>query len=102
VGWKCWTAEINKIVALISLVGLDGENAVYLKRKIINTGLDNESIVLFLKDVLNVGSKLIKAFVDFYPSVNGTDVEKTYNLHGKELGKKIAELEQDNFNKLLN
>lgn len=100
--FKYWTAEINKIVALISLVGLEGENAVYLKRKIINTGLDNESIVLFLKDVLNVDSKLIKAFVDFYPSVNGIDVEKTYNLHGKELGKKIAELEQDNFNKLLN
>jgi tRNA nucleotidyltransferase (CCA-adding enzyme) len=93
--------EIKNIQFLLSVLNLDINTSVALKRMQKNTTLTDAQIIKFSK-INNIDKKLVKAFIDFELTVNSEEVMDKFNLKpSKELGEKITALEIDNFNKML-
>jgi len=93
--------EIKAIVFLISLLKLNPETSVSLKKAQEFSGVDLNQLNKFAR-LEGIDSNLIQAFEKFRLSVSGPEMmEKTGLKQGAELGKAIHQAEIDNFKKLL-
>lgn len=93
--------EIRDIVFLVRLTMLTPENAIALKKAQGLTNLSDELIMKFAQHQ-RMSMKLVYAFLKFRLTVNGEEVMQQFGLKpGKELGDKIAQLEYNNFLKIL-
>ena len=99
--YKYTSKEAYNISTLISLKNLSAENAPILKRKIAKVTISDNDLRYFLNEILGFNESFSDAFVKFQLSLSGDDVAKEYNVKGKELGKKINQLETENFLKLI-
>ena len=96
---KFETDLARPIVFLIELLNLDIVNVFDLYKKKIVSKLEDKIILEWL--VLNnkENNPIYKAFIKYKPSVNSQDLINL-GYSGLELGKKIKELELENFKKL--
>lgn len=96
---KFKTNLARSIVFLIDLLDLDTSNVFDLYKKKIVSKLEDKIILEWL--VLNnkENTPIYKAFIKYKPSVNSQDLINL-GYSGLELGKKIKELELENFKKL--
>ena len=92
--------EIRNILFLKRLMTLSPETAPILKKASKVVSLDYYQITEFAF-IAGIPKKLVNAFMEFDLTVTGQDVINQYDLKGPELGKKIIELEIENFKKLL-
>jgi tRNA nucleotidyltransferase (CCA-adding enzyme) len=94
--------EIKNIQFLISLLRLDIDTAIPLKRMQKNITLNDNQIKKF-GSINNIDKKMLDVFIDFELSINSEDVMDEFNLKpSKELGDKINALEKDKFVEMLN
>jgi tRNA nucleotidyltransferase (CCA-adding enzyme) len=94
--------EIKNIQFLISLLRLDIDTAIPLKRMQKNITLNDDQIKKF-GSINNIDKKMLDVFIDFELSINSEDVMDEFNLKpSKELGDKINALEKDKFVEMLN
>jgi tRNA nucleotidyltransferase/poly(A) polymerase len=91
----------RKVKLLIDLKTLSPETAMELKNKANSYSMDAQTMELFMKYGLKLNSRLIRAFIQYEPSVRGGDIIKQYNVTGKQLGDKIKELETELFKELM-
>lgn len=93
--------EIKAITFLVSMLSLDVDTGVSLKRQQQHAGVTEDQIVSFcLKE--NMNGQLIDGFLEFKLSVSGQEVMDTLGLkEGPVLGKAILRIETENFKKVL-
>ena len=96
---KFETDLARPIVFLIELSKLDLTNVFDLYKKKIVSKVDDATILEWLSIIGKENEPIYKAFMKYKPSVNSQElIEIGYK--GAELGKKIKELELENFKKL--
>ena len=96
---KFETDLARPIVFLIELSKLDLTNVFDLYKKKIVSKVDDATILEWLSIIGKENEPIYKAFIKYKPSVNSQElIEMGYK--GAELGKKIKELELENFKKL--
>jgi hypothetical protein len=93
--------EIKAITILVSMLKLDIDTAVLLKKAQKTSGDIEDQIRKFGSDE-GKPSQLLDAFEKFNLSVSGPEAMEITGLKpGQELGKAINKMETDNFKKLL-
>ena len=93
--------EIKAIMFLISLLDLDIETAVEIKRKQKSSNVTTDQILNFTTRE-GILSQVVDSFLEFELTVSGEEVMKERSLKpGPELGKAIQEIETTNFKNLL-
>jgi tRNA nucleotidyltransferase/poly(A) polymerase len=93
--------EIKAITFLISMLSLDVDTGVSLKRQQQHAGVTESQILDFCLNE-NMNGQLLDGFLEFKLSVTGQEVMDTLGLkEGPELGKAILRLETENFKKVL-
>lgn len=93
--------EAAAVTFLLMFKDLDESNAIDLwKINSKQVRLDPNTLQVFSKIFGSPSAKLVKAFIDYVPSVSSEDLIKQ-GLSGKELGQKIKELETQRFQALL-
>lgn len=96
---KFETDLARPIVFLIELSKLDLTNVFELYKKKIVSKVDDATILEWLSIIGKENEPIYKAFIKYKPSVNSQElIEMGYK--GADLGKKIKELELENFKKL--
>ena len=96
---KFETDLARPIVFLIDLLKLDLVNVFELYKKKIVSKLDENTILEWLSINGKENEPIYKAFMKYKPSVNSQEL-MDMGYKGAELGKKIKELELENFKKL--
>jgi tRNA nucleotidyltransferase/poly(A) polymerase len=100
-GLKYSTDEIVGIKFLLTLITLNVDNVVVIKKTQSNAGITDDQILVF-SEIEDLSSVLINAFIIFNLSVKGPETMAKFNLkQGPELGKVMHSLERENFKKLL-
>ena len=100
-GLKYSVDEVKAISFLVAMLKLSLDTAVTLKKAQEHAGVSPEQIKSFCARQ-GVDSKLLDAFLKFRLSVSGPEVMDAFSLKpGPEVGKKIQQLETDNFKKLI-
>lgn len=95
----CWSIEdIRKITTLISLINFDISQVTKLKKKLETSNLILDQLTQWSNWFGH--SKEIQTLHSFQFTVNGFDL-MSQGFKGPELGKRIEELEIENFKKLL-
>lgn len=92
--------QVNAIVFLVSLLDFTPENIILFKKRHANVKLTSTQIKSFGK-ITELHEKTIKSLINFKLSVDGNAVMKEFNLKGIDLGKKISELEVENFKNMV-
>ena len=93
--------EIKAITFLVSMLKLDIDTAVLLKKAQKTSGVSDDQIRKFGSDE-GIPSQLLDAFEKFNLTVSGPEAMEITGLKpGQELGKAINKMETDNFKKLL-
>tara|TARA_B100000963_G_scaffold176268_1_gene153320 strand:- start:25440 stop:26600 length:1161 start_codon:yes stop_codon:yes gene_type:complete len=93
--------EIKNILFLKSLVHLNEENALNIKKSQYNTSVTDEQILKFAK-LNELDEKLIRTFIQYIPSISGKDVMDKMNIKGgPEVGEYIKKMEADIFKDLM-
>lgn len=96
---KFETDLARPIVFLIELSKLDLTNVFDLYKKKIVSKVDDATILEWLSIIGKENEPIYKAFIKYKPSVNSQELID-FGYKGAELGKKIKELELENFKKL--
>jgi tRNA nucleotidyltransferase/poly(A) polymerase len=93
--------EIKNILFLKSLLHLNENNVLDIKKSQYNTSVNNDQILKFSK-LNGLDEKLISTFIQYIPSVSGKDVMDKMNIKGgPEVGKYINQMEVDIFKNLM-
>jgi tRNA nucleotidyltransferase/poly(A) polymerase len=90
--------EITKIKFLLDLINLTPDNAMRLKRQYKNSRLSDDDLLEFASQSDRPDMKLIKAFIEYEPSVNAADLPE---FSGKELGAELSRRESEIFRNML-
>jgi tRNA nucleotidyltransferase/poly(A) polymerase len=98
---KYTSDEIGKIYFLMSFLYFEPNLVYNAKKSQILSKISNDEVIRFA-ELNNMDIELIDKFLDFKFTVTGEDIEKLGIKPGPEMGKKIHELELENFNKMLN
>lgn len=93
--------EIKAITFLVSMLSLDVDTGVRIKRQQQHAGVTEAQILDFCLNE-NMNGQLIDGFLEFKLSVSGQEVMDSLGLkEGPELGKAILRIETENFKKVL-
>lgn len=98
---KYTSDEIGKVYFLMSFKNFEPEMVYNAKKSQLLSKLTNEEILRFA-ELTNMDIELVNKFLDFNLTVTGEDIEKLGIKPGPEMGRKIKELELENFLKILN
>lgn len=97
---KYTSDEIGKVYFLTSFKNFEPEMVYNTKKSQLLSKLTNEEILRFA-ELTNMDIELVNKFLDFNLTVTGEDIEKLGIKPGPEMGRKIKELELENFLKTL-
>lgn len=98
---KYTSDEIGKIYFLMSFLYFEPNLVYNAKKSQILSKISNDEVIRFA-ELNNMDIELVDKFLDFKFTVTGEDIEKLGIKPGPEMGKKIHELELENFKKMLN
>lgn len=88
--------EVKFITFLVSLFDFNETKIIEYRKKLDSLNVPGSPIKQFTR-IAGLKKKLIQGLLLFKLNVDGNDVSKEFNVSGAELGKKIKELEIDNF-----
>lgn len=88
--------EVKLITFLVSLFDFDETKIIEYRKKLDSLNVPGSPIKQFTR-IAGLKKKLIQGLLLFKLNVDGNDVSKEFNISGPELGKKIKELEINNF-----
>lgn len=93
--------EIKNILFLKSLLHLNENNALDIKKSQYNTSVNDNQILKFSK-INGLDEKLIHTFIQYIPSISGKDVMDKMNIKGgPKVGEYIKQMEVDIFKDLM-
>lgn len=92
--------EVNQVCFFMELLNFEPKSVFNAKKRQILYGIDGFDIIRFA-ELNDLDIVLIDRFVDFKLTVTGADVEKLGIKPGPEMGRKIQEMELENFIKFL-
>ncbi len=93
--------EIKNILFLKSLLHLNENNALDIKKSQYNTSVNDNQILKFSK-INGLDEKLINTFIQYMPSISGKDVMDKMNIKGgPKVGEYIKQMEVDIFKELM-
>lgn len=88
--------EVKLITFLVSLFDFDETKIVEYRKKLNSLDIPGSPIKQFTR-IAGLKKKLIQGLILFKLKEDGIEVSKEFNVKGSELGKKIKELETENF-----
>lgn len=97
---KYTSDEIGKVYFLMSFKNFEPEMVYNTKKSQLLSKLTNHEIIRFA-ELTDMDIELVDKFLDFNLTVTGEDIEKLGIKPGPEMGRKIQELELENFLKTL-
>lgn len=97
---KYTSDEIGKVYFLMSFKNFEREMVYNAKKSQLLSKLTNHEIIRFA-ELTDMDIELVDKFLDFNLTVTGKDIEKLGIKPGPEMGRKIQELELENFLKTL-
>lgn len=97
---KYTSDEIGKVYFLMSFKNFEPEMVYNTKKSQLLSKLTNHEIIRFA-ELTDMDIELVDKFLDFNLTVTGKDIEKLGIKPGPEMGRKIKELELENFLKTL-
>jgi len=93
--------EIKNILFLKSLIHLNQENVLDIKKSQYNTSVTDNQMLKFAK-LNGLDEKLIRTFIQYTPSISGKDVMDKMNIKGgPKVGEYIKQMEVDIFKSLM-
>ena len=95
-GLKYPSEQIKNIQFLIYLTKFNPNIVVEMRKMREKTSLSDEQIMEFAR-FNNLDEQLVSTFLSFDLTVNGNEVMQKFGLKGADVGKKIKELEINNF-----
>lgn len=97
---KYTSDEIGKVYFLMLFKNFEPEMVYNTKKSQLLSKLTNHEIIRFA-ELTDMDIELVDKFLDFNLTVTGEDIEKLGIKPGPEMGRKIQELELENFLKTL-